>query len=171
MSDDALVGLIIGSSLLIPAALIAWWLQLRFRRREIQHQEWMAALEKGVPLPALNRLEAGMGGTRTYLLHGLIWLACGVTLTVFLAGLWWTTGSQQSLESQLRQARELRELGYTENSIREIETQIRLRYPFSAARGPRFPLGLSLVGLVPAGVGVAYLVFYRLETRRTRQEK
>jgi hypothetical protein len=134
---------------------------LRFRRRELQHREWMAALEKGVPLPDLNALERGMGGPRTHLLRGLIWLACGVTLILFLWGVWATAPEQRPTDAYVRQARDLREGGYSAEEIRRILGA----YP--TAR-PTFPLGLSLIGLVPAGIGVAYLVFYRMEDRRPR---
>ena len=173
MTDDLLVALIIGSSLLIPAGLIAWWLLLRFRRRELQHQAWMAALEKGAPLQALSPVETNMGGPRSYLLQGLIWLICGVTLTLFLSGVWLTSGRQPSLETQLRQVQELRRLGYSEDDVRWFSSQVRMRYPLKGGVGgrPEFPLGLAFVGIVPAWIGIAYLIFYRLETRRIREGK
>src|SRR5687767_7877276 len=155
MSDvDALV---FGAFLLASAAaLVAWGLMLRFRRREIQHREWMAALEKGVPLPDLSRLENAMNGARTYLLRGSIWLACGLTLTVFLIGVWMTSGDRPSLDEQIRQARDL---GYTQEEIRGMVDGWR-REALSRASTPEFPLGLTFVGIVPAGIGIAYLVFY-----------
>jgi hypothetical protein len=164
MSDiDALV---FGAVLLVSAAaLVAWGLMLRFRRREIQHREWMAALEKGLPLPELSRLENGMNGSRTNLLRGLIWLTCGVTLTVFLVGVWMTSNSRPSLDEQIRQARDL---GYTQEEIREMANDWRRQALFRAST-PGFPLGLTFVGIVPAGIGIAYLVFYRVESRRGRQ--
>src|SRR5687768_15061733 len=116
--SDTDAALVFGAFLLISTgALVAWGLMLRFRRREIQHREWMAALEKGVPLPDLSRLENGMNGSRAYLLRGMIWLACGLTLTVFLVGVWMTSGSRPSVDEQIRQAREL---GYTQEEIREM---------------------------------------------------
>jgi hypothetical protein len=170
MTDDLLVALIIGLSLIVPFGLIAWWLLLRFRRRQLQHQAWMAALEKGAQMPPVGGFDVSPAGTRTYLLHGLIWLMCGITLTIFLGAVWATSRTQPSLEAQLRQIRELRELGYSEQDLGNFAAQVKYRYPFQR-QGPGFPLGLALVGLVPAGVGIAYLVFYRLETRRARQEK
>ena len=165
MSDtDALV---FGAFLLVStAALVAWGLMLRFRRREIQHREWMAALEKGVPLPDLSRLENGMNGSRAYLLRGMIWLACGLTLTVFLVGVWMTSGTRPSVDEQIRQAREL---GYTQEEIREMANDWR-RVALLSASTPGFPLGLTFVGIVPAGIGIAYLVFYGVESRRGRQQ-
>lgn len=169
MTDDLLVALIIGLSLLVPFGLIAWWLLLRFRRRELQYRAWMAALEKGAQMAPVGGFDVSPGGTRTYLLHGLIWLMCGVALTIFLAAVWATSKSQPSLEEQLREVRELRKLGYSEQDLGVFAAKVKYEYPFRR-QGPDFPLGLALIGLVPAGVGIAYLVFYRLETRRLPQE-
>jgi hypothetical protein len=126
----------------------------------------MAALEKGVPLPEVSRIETGMESTRTYLLRGLIWLTCGLTLTVFLVGVWLTSGSRPSLDEQIRQARDL---GYTQEEIREMAVDWRRQALFRAS-DPGFPLGLTFVGIVPAGIGLAYLVFYGIESRRARQQ-
>jgi hypothetical protein len=161
MTDDALFALTFGSVLLAVTGLVAYFMTLRFRRREMQHREWMAAIEKGVPLPVLNGLETSMGGSRAYLLKGLVWLACGVTLMLFLS-VWTSTGQPPPLETKVREAQALRELGYTDQQIRGLVA------PDQRAR-PIFPIGLSLIGLVPAGIGVAYLVFYRSEQRRARK--
>ncbi len=160
MTDDALFALTFGSVLLAVTGLVAYFMTLRFRRREMQHREWMAALEKGVPLPALNGLETSMGSSRAYLLKGLVWLACGVTLMLFLS-VWTSTGQPPSIETQVRETQRLRELGYTDEQIRGLVA------PTQRAR-PIFPIGLSLIGLVPTGIGVAYLVFYRIEQKRPR---
>jgi hypothetical protein len=140
--------------------LVAYFMTLRFRRRELQHKEWMAAIEKGVPLSELNGLETSMGGSRAYLLKGLVWFACGLALMLFLS-VWTSTGQPPSLDTTVREAQQLRELGYTDQQIRGLTA------PAQRAR-PIFPIGLSLIGLVPAGIGAAYLVFYRLEQRRAR---
>jgi hypothetical protein len=160
MTDDALFALIFGSVLLAVTGLVAYFMTLRFRRREMQHREWMAAIEKGVPLPALNGLETSMGGSRAYLLKGLVWFACGAALMLFLS-VWTSTGQPPSIETKVREAQQLRELGYTDQQILGLTARLQ------GAR-PIFPIGLSLIGLVPTGIGVAYLVFYRLESRRSR---
>jgi hypothetical protein len=168
MSDtDAFVAFafILGVGITAVMALVGFSLRLRHRRRQIQHREWMAALEKGVPLPEVSRIEAGMDSARTYLLRGLIWFACGLTLTVFLVGVWMTSGNRPSLDEQIRQARDL---GYTQEEIREMASDLRRRALVRASE-PGFPLGLTFVGIVPAGIGIAYLVFYRAESRRERQ--
>jgi hypothetical protein len=159
MRDDTFFALTVGFAIVAITGLVAYFMTLRFRRRELQHKEWMAAIEKGVPLPALDALETSMGGSRAYLLKGLVWLACGVTLMLFLS-VWTSTGQPPSVETKVREAQQLRELGYTDQQILGLTAAQNAR--------PIFPIGLSLIGLVPAGIGVAYLVFHRLESRRSR---
>jgi hypothetical protein len=161
MTEDSLVVLSLGFVVLAVVGLVAWFLKLRFRRRELQHQEWMAAVEKGVPLPELGDLETGMDGLRTYLLRGLIWLACGITVTIFLAALWGTTEKSYSTDVWIRQVQQLREIGLSPGRI-ELAVG---SYPIGRQR---FPLGLCWIGLVPAGIGVAYLAFYRIEKQRSK---
>jgi hypothetical protein len=62
--------------------MFVYALYMRFRRRELQHKERMAAIEKGVTLPDLTDVETG---PRIYLLRGLIWLLSGIALSVFLS--------------------------------------------------------------------------------------
>jgi hypothetical protein len=158
MRDDILFALTVGFVIVAVTGLVAYFMTLRFRRRELQHKEWMAAIEKGVPLPALDALETSMGGSRTYLLKGMVWLACGVTLMLFLS-VWTSTGQPPSVETKVREAQQLRELGYTDQQILGLTSQ--------NAR-PIFPIGLSMIGLVPAGIGIAYLAFYRIEKQRSK---
>ena len=159
MREDTLFAITAGFVILAVTGLVAYFMTLRFRRRELQHKEWMAAIEKGVPLPELDGLETSMGGSRAYLLKGMVWLACGVTLMLFLS-VWTSTGQPPSVETKVREAQQLRELGYTDQQIRGLAAAERPR--------PIFPIGLSLIGLVPAGIGVAYLAFYGIEKRRSK---
>jgi hypothetical protein len=161
MSEDAVVALLAGVLLVSVAATIAWSLALRFRRRELQHREWMAALEKGMPLPDLARLEGPMTAPRVYLLQGLIWLFAGVALSVFLVAFWWTSWDRPPVANLSRDAQNLRDLGYSQQEIRGL-------LPFDPGSRPDFPVGVCLLGLVPVGVGIAYLAFYRVELKRTR---
>lgn len=73
---------------------------------------------------------------RLYLLRGLIWLFSGIALTVFLLAV---SVTQRPLS--------------LEDRVREVW------HDTSPHGGP--PLGLALIGLVPIGVGAAYLIFYR----------
>lgn len=70
---------------LIVAVLAALWGSYlyfkhreRQRRLEIIHQERLAAMEKGIPLPELPLAEARTPpDPRAPLLHGIIWIALG----------------------------------------------------------------------------------------------
>jgi hypothetical protein len=146
-------------SVFIVAAmgLVVYALYLRFRRRELQHKERMAAIEKGVALPDLTDIEAG---PRIYLLRGMIWLLSGIALSVFLLVISATTQFPKSIEQRVREANSIARLGGTPEQIQLAQNDT----------GPReqLPYAVSLIGLVPAAVGVAYLIFYRVETARSR---
>jgi len=136
--------------------IIMWSLALRYKRRELQHQERLAALEKGVSLPALTDANRSAPWTpRVYLLRGMIWLFSGIGLTLFLAAVSVTTQQTKSVEQRVREANWLRQAGATEEQVRAVQNDT------SARNGPG--LGLALIGLVPIGVGAAYIIFYRVE--------
>lgn len=139
------------------AVLVGWVLTLSFKRRELQHRETLAAIEKGAPPPDLGRRD-GVGAPRVYLLKGLIWLYAGLAMTVFLAAFWSTSWDRQPMTDRVREAEELRLLGYSSEEIKGLILP-------NTGPTPDFPLGLCLVGLVPVGVGLAYLSFYRAEIR------
>lgn len=71
--------------LALTAGLVAW-LYLRSRERqkrmEAVHQERMAAMEKGIPLPELPfdppKLPPQPPNPRAILLHGIVWTAFGL---------------------------------------------------------------------------------------------
>jgi hypothetical protein len=145
--------------LLVTAGCVfVYALHLRYRRRELQHRERLAAIEKGVALPELTDLESG---PRPYLLRGMIWLFSGVALTVFLSGISVTTHRTKPVEQRVMEARLIEQAGGTPEQIRQVQNDT----------NPQeiLPLAFSLVGLIPVGVGTAYLIFYRAETARTRQ--
>jgi len=142
---------------LFAAGLFVYALYMRFRRRELQHKERMAAIEKGVTLPDLTDVETG---PRIYLLRGLIWLLSGIALSVFLLVLSATTQFPRSIEQRVREANAIRMLGGTEDQIRAAQND--------TVPPDRLPYTVSLIGLVPVGVGIAYLIFYRVEAARSR---
>jgi hypothetical protein len=136
--------------------IIVWSLGLRYKRRELQHKERLAALEKGMPLPTLTDVETPAPWTpRVYLLRGMIWLFTGVGLTLFLGVLSVTAQHPRSAQERVREANWLRQSGATEDQVREVQNDTSPQY------GPG--LGIALIGLVPIGVGAAYLIFYRVE--------
>jgi len=145
---------------LAAVGLFVYALYMRFRRRELQHKERMAAIEKGVALPDLTDIEAG---PRIYLLRGMIWLLSGVALSVFLLVLSETTRFPKSAEQRFREADTIARWGGTADQIRQAQND--------TGSQDRLPYAVSLIGLVPVGVGVAYLIFYRVETSRSSIRK
>jgi hypothetical protein len=142
------------------AAIIICSLALRYKMRELRHKERMTALEKGSDIASLNlnEKEPAPWSPRVYLLRGLIWLFTGIGLSVFLLGLSLTIGSQtETLEDKLWRAQNLRRQGATEDEIKQYLND------HSKQTERKMPEGLSLIGLIPIGVGLAYLIYYRKE--------
>ena len=142
---------------LAVVGLFVYGLYMRFRRRELQHKERMAAIEKGVALPDLTDIEAS---PRIYLLRGMIWLLSGIALSVFLVVVSATARFPRSAEERFREADRIARLGGTAEQIQQAQNDTS---PYE-----RLPYAVSLVGLIPVAVGVAYLVFHRVETARPR---
>ena len=124
---------------------------LRYRKQLLMHQERMAALEKGAELPPIPP-EGGLYTPRVYLLRGLIWLFSGIGLTVFLLALVNTAVEPVPLSQRLYEAQHLRQMGAPEDQVKQMID--------SRETSRRIPIGLPLIGLVPIGVGFAYLIFY-----------
>jgi hypothetical protein len=142
------------------AAIIICSLALRYKMREMRHKERMTALEKGSDIASLNlnEKEPAPWSPRVYLLRGLVWLFTGIGLSVFLLGLSLSIGSQtETLEDKLWRAQNLRRQGATEEEIKQYlgDRSNRTRR--------EMPEGVSLIGLIPIGVGLAYLIYYRKE--------
>jgi hypothetical protein len=133
-------------------------LAFRHRRRELQHKERLAAIEKGAPLPALTDIEQRAPWTpRVYLLRGMMWLFSGIGLTLFLAG-FAESARSQSVEQRVRTAQRLKGQGATEEQVRAVQND-------TVPYGDLAP-GFSLIGLIPIGVGLAYLLTYRAENKK-----
>jgi len=133
--------------------VFVWALSLRYRRRELEHKERLAAIEKGAEIPEMRN---GYG-PHQYLLRGLIWLLSGIALSVFLFGLFVTTQRPRSIGDRIYEAKRIQELGGTQEQIQEARNDTTPRQGI--------PLGLCLLGLVPASIGVAYLIFYQVEKK------
>jgi len=140
--------------ILSVGAIIFYSLLLRYRRRELQHKERMAALEKGSPLPDVPEELWGPRSARIYLLRGMMWLFSGIAIVAFLSAMAAYSGQPPSLETRLNRAQNLRGLGATDEQLREEEKE-----PAHDA----LPAAVALLGLVPIGIGVAYLIYYRVE--------
>jgi hypothetical protein len=141
---------------------IIWSLNIRYRRQELRHKERMAALEKGAELPAEPAERPPVPWSpRVYLLRGLIWLFTGIGLSTFLLGLSLSIGSRPvTLEDRLWKAQNLRHEGATEEEIKQYLSEGK----DSVRR--EIPEGFALIGLIPMGVGLAYLIYFRGEEGR-----
>ena len=158
MGPDIIILLMVLSA----AAIIVWALFLRYKRQEMRHKERMTALEKGAELPAEPPERPPVPWSpRIYLLRGLVWLFTGAGLSIFLLGLSLTIVSRpQTLEDRTWHAQNLRHNGATEEEIKQYLSQGQ-----NPARN-EFPAGFALIGLIPMGVGLAYLIYYRGESHR-----
>jgi hypothetical protein len=146
---------------LSAAAIIIWSLVLRYKRQQLRHQERMAAIEKGAELPAEPAARPpAPWSPRIYLLRGLIWLFTGAGLSAFILGIALSVGPRQSTyEDRLWRANNLRHQGATEDEVKQF-----LNSKDAERRG--LPEGLALIGLIPMGVGLAYIIYYRGEDKR-----
>ena len=68
-----------------------------------------------------------------------------------------TTQNPKTIQQETFEIQRLKMIGASEDLIRQVQNDNR---PI-----PELPLGFSLLGLVPAGVGIACLVVYRLEKK------
>ncbi len=155
--------------LFVVAALAAVLLYLRYKNVELRHKERMTALEKGAQLPVFAE-PAPAAPTRVYLLRGLIWLFSGIGLTVFLFAVASLVRDPQrdkwnELETKHWRIARLRQQGVPEEELKQLLDEMGRERP--AEPRPK-PWPLALGGLIPIGVGAAYLVFYSNEERRLR---
>lgn len=147
------------SVLFAVLALILVVLYLRYRNQQMLHQERLAALEKGTELaPAPARAP---WSPRVYLLRGLIWSFSGAALIICLLGFAWSSQRPESAEVMAWRARNVSQyLGMPIDQASQIVEKDH------AARLQGMPTGVALLGLIPLGVGLAYLVFYRSDRSR-----
>ena len=156
-------------ALLLVAGLIIALLYLRYKNVELRHKERMTTLEKGGQLPVLAE-PAPSAPTRVYLLRGLIWLFSGIGLTIFLFAVASMVRNPQhdrwnELETKHWRIARLRQQGVPEEELKQLLDQMGREQP--AEPQPK-PWPLALGGLIPIGVGLAYLVFYSSEEKRLR---
>jgi hypothetical protein len=156
-SSDLVTAIVVSVIFGSVASLIAYGLTLsvRYRRRVLQHQERMAALDKGSPLPDLTEEPQAPWSGRVYLLRGMIWMFSGIAIVGFLSAMSAYSRQPSSMQYRLRRTPELKVLGATDEQIREAESEPR----------DAMPEGVALLGLVPIGIGLAYLIYYRVESK------
>lgn len=143
------------SALIIVVVLLL----LRHRNQEMRHRERLAALEKGVVPPA-NPASAPWS-PRIYLLRGLIWSFTGAALIIALlvASLTSHRHYHESAEFLASRAR-----GVSENLQIPIEQAREIVAKDEAERAGEdngVPAAIAFFGLIPLGVGLAYIIFYR----------
>jgi hypothetical protein len=142
--------------ILMVGGIIAYGLMLRYRKRELQHKERLAALEKGMALPDLSP-EGQVWSPRVYLLRGMLWLFGGIAVVAFLGAISAATQTAPRLEERLYRAKNLRDIGASEEQIKKVMDD--------DAPVKDMPGAVALLGLVPIGVGLAYLIYYRVESK------
>lgn len=131
-------------------------LAVRYARDKHRHAERMLAIEKGAAIPPFEP-EGAPWTPRVYLLRGLIWLFSGIGLAVFLLGVSQVQpGNFDGRIERIRRVQELRSQGVPESELQQIP---------NASREGRLPAAFALAGLIPKGVGLAYLIFYFCERK------
>ena len=142
MHSDAIVLTVL---ILCGLAFLTVLMILRHRLAVLRHQERLQVIERGGVLPP-----------RTYLLRGMMWLYTGIAIAIMLGAISVSASRPPSMSSKVWQVKNLRDNGATEQQIQQY-----MREADNERDG--LPLGAATVGLIPIGVGVAYLMFYRKE--------
>lgn len=150
---DVLIFLIIMAVLVVLPSLF-----MRYKWQTLRYQERMAALEKGAQLP-VEPMESAPWTPRIYLLRGLIWMFSGIGVVIFLGALALTDIERDTLETRMWRAEQLRSAGMPEEQWKRLINE-------PAPQHQRIPVGLALIGLIPIGVGFAYLIFYAGERKQ-----
>ncbi len=146
--------------ILAAAATMAVAMYLRYKKREFQHRERMAALEKGVALPPVEDVPSHPRDwtPRAMLLRGMMWLFSGLSISAFLFVLSLTARNEVPASVRVFEANQAKARGASDVEVSLIMND-------KDRRG--IPQGLALLGLIPAGVGLAYLITYRAERKAT----
>lgn len=132
---------------------------LRHKRAVLRHDERMVVIEKGGLLPPLDEEQPRAPWTpRVYLLRGMLWMFVGFAIAIVLVSISLTVAHPAPLSWRISKAQELRSQGATEDQIRQFMVE-------ESKRNDGLPNGTATIGLIPIGVGLAYLLFYRKETR------
>ena len=123
----------------------------------------MAALDKGMAIPELAPTASTPWTPRAYLLRGLINLFVGIALFLLVGGIVVSVQHQPTIESRVREAMWAKNAGANEDQVKAIMNDTERR------DGP--PPALALIGLIPIGIGLAFLITYRLETKAVQNLK
>jgi hypothetical protein len=127
--------------------------------------ERITAIEKGVPLPDTGDGETGLTGQRhsprEHLLRGMMWLFSGIALTGALFAIASTQGRPLTAQEKVQRATDARVRGATEREIELLLNDPNVR----TGIGAELPAGVAFIGLIPVGVGIAYLIYFGMERK------
>lgn len=152
--------MVLAMALIFALVIVMGGLLVRHRQQELRHKERLLAMEKGIALPAEPAGRPPAPWTpRVYLLRGLMWLFTGIALALMFLCFSIASHRPPSWETRNSTAQQLRREGASESDVQQYMRE-------AAGENQGLPLGLAALGLVPAGVGLAYLIFYRTEGRR-----
>jgi hypothetical protein len=150
MRDDTIALLVFFIAALIVTLVTLYF---RYRKQQLLHQERMASLEKGMPIP--KAYTPVPWSPRLYLLRGLLWSCAGIALSVSLLGI--AISTQRPLSATDVSYRAANLSSSAAISFKEAKQIIEQE---QKSRKEGMPSGVALLGLIPLGVGVAYLIFY-----------
>jgi Domain of unknown function (DUF6249) len=155
-----LICLVFSTGLILVVALLI----MRHRNQQMRHQERLAALEKGVPLPP-GAAQAPWS-PRVYLLRGLIWTFTGAALIIALlvAALTSHRHYPESAEMMALKARNVSQ--YLQIPMDQARQIVAKDEAERTAEDNGAPAALALFGLIPLGVGLAYIIYYRSDASR-----
>ena len=138
---------------LAALAVILMVLYLRHRNLQMLHQERMSALEKGTTVPVGRALIPW--SPRVYLLRGLMWSFSGAALVICLLGMAAASHRPEPADVMMWRAKSI-----SQNLNIPIDQAQQIMEKDCASHEKGMPSAVALLGLIPFGVGLAYLVFY-----------
>jgi hypothetical protein len=143
--------------------IIFFGLLFRHHKLQLAHSERMAALEKGIAVPTGQA--AAPWSPRVYLLRGLVWTFVGIALTL---GLFVVAVASHTRHIESAEFMSIRARTVSQNLQIPIDQarQIVEKDDEERAKAEVPPIALAFFGLIPLGVGLAYLVFYRSEASK-----
>ncbi len=152
--EVAILGVIVFVGLMANLA-VGMAMAFRYKKRELEHRERMIAMERGTPMPApLINVEPQPWRPTSLLRRGLMWSLSGLGMMIFLFAISMAGPREIPVAGRVQSANTAKMNGASEAQIEQIMNDKQER-----GLQPQF----SLIGLIPIGVGVAYLITYRKE--------
>lgn len=132
---------------------------LRYRLERMKHIERLALIDKGLtpPEPTVN--------PRRLLRNGVLLLFTGFALSLFLLVTSESTSERMNLEEIHWRLKGHREQGMPEEWVKRLEEE------YGHTSRYKVPQQTSIVGFIPAAVGIAYLLLYWLERPKRNQRE